>query len=65
MLIQNEGGHPAEIIKECGQSLYMQMPESQRVFVGATTKPLFFGDSTRTQNYMVLALESLEAICKD
>lgn len=30
------------------------MPELQRVFVGATTKLLFFCESTRTQDYIVL-----------
>lgn len=41
------------------------MPESQRVFVGATTKPLFFCDSTRTQNYMVLLSTQRSLILHD
>lgn len=41
------------------QSLHVQMPESQRVFVGATTNPLFC-DSTHTQKYMVLHVTGLD-----
>ena len=58
MLIQAVGGHPAEI-NEFVQSFHMQMPESQRTFVGSTTKPLFFTDPAGTQTDMVVAPESL------
>lgn len=34
----------------------MQMPDSQRTFVGSTTKPLFCSDSAGTHTDMVVAI---------